>query len=648
MQDFLKKGIMEIKKENYFDIGEQQMVGQFEIDISDQLIRDYRSIAGLSNEDIIKEIQCNLPKYYKFIAGYGTCIGVFENNLVALEAIVKQLSIKDKQSLPILVCQKMLGGDSPLDFSIKAHQQKIINLILSMIIKYQDHIVFNQLVDKNFNELIIQQIDLQEYFESNLPIYQILDSKFPCQHHDDQELIVGISLTNPKEVHEKYDELFGSKLLQKNGNNNSQVSIEYHLINLPITLQYNPLELMRVLSATEKFYIYLIFLAFFIFDTFYSTYSSKVSKEDYNQNQGLKESEAQQPNIWIKISTKAICTFVLIYFLIYEVQQVIIQRGNYFDDGWNYFDFSHIASFTVYCILDFTAENQDNLILIKILVIILSFMKLFFFLRIYDGFSFLVQMMGGVFKDIKYFLSFFLIMILQFGMIFLVLFKADSIEEYNGVNYFAYFLMAFRISSGDFNVDNYQKQGEILVIFSWIIWLIAVMTLNIVFMNFIIAVISESYERVMQKLVAESFKVKAHMIVEREQLFTQNELTQQEHFPNFIVVRRPINNDANEAGEWQGFIKDLKQTIRTSAAKTKGEIIQNLHSIETQNNQNSVQLEKIQTNEEQLAKIQLEQLDSRKEFQQFKETITSQVKGLNDDMSFIKSSLISILEKQSQ
>jgi len=41
-------------------------------------------------------------------------------------------------------------------------------------------------------------------------------------------------------------------------------------------------------------------------------------------------------------------------------------------------------------------------------------------------------------------------------------------------------------------------------------------------MNFIIAVISESYEKVMQKLVAESFRVKANMIAERELLLTWN------------------------------------------------------------------------------------------------------------------------------
>ena len=93
--------------------------------------------------------------------------------------------------------------------------------------------------------------------------------------------------------------------------------------------------------------------------------------------------------------------------------------------------------------------------------------------------------------------------------------------------------MIFRISSGDFAVDNYKDQYPgFLVPLTWTIWVIAVFILNIVFMNFIIAVISESYEKVMQKLVAESYRVKANMIVEREMLLTKlNDKEKKDYFP---------------------------------------------------------------------------------------------------------------------
>ncbi|CDW88037.1 wd-40 repeat protein [Stylonychia lemnae] len=546
--------------------GEQTMAGFFDIEISDNLIDKYRFISKMSNDEVIKQLQKNLSMYLKFISGYGNCFNIFQNNLVVLEQITKQLSLMEKTTLPILICPTMLGQGTPLEFSIKNRQQKIINLILEIILKYQEHLMYNQIIDKNLCELIKQDIDLSEYFDSTMPYYQIIDKAFPNQHKNDKELITGINLNHPKDIHTKYEELYSDKLENQKtiDGEDALVSIEYYLVNLPKTIQSNPRELMKVLSETDKpeyfenkiiqtiikfkwnentkafyqqkFYIYLIFMASFVLDIFYTTYAfQKITETSENQEKQIAES---QPNIWLRIITKIVCSLVLLYFFVLEVRQLLIQKLAYFNDGWNYFDFSLMISFAALCILEFIMEDQNDLILIKVLVIILSFMKLFYFLRIYDGFSFLVQMMAGVFKDLKYFIGFFLIIILQFGMIFLVLFKAQPIDEYNGVNKLAYFLIAFRISSGDFYLDDYQNQTDVIVIFSWIIWIFAVLTLNIVFMNFIIAVISESYERVMQKLVAESYKVKANMIVEREQLFSQKELENKVLFPNYIVIRR--------------------------------------------------------------------------------------------------------------
>ena len=62
--------------------------------------------------------------------------------------------------------------------------------------------------------------------------------------------------------------------------------------------------------------------------------------------------------------------------------------------------------------------------------------------------------------------------------------------------------MAYRLSTGDFQTDNYNLIGKELVAVTWVIWILAVLVLNIIMMNFIIAVISQSYERVMQKMIA--------------------------------------------------------------------------------------------------------------------------------------------------
>ncbi|CDW71077.1 UNKNOWN [Stylonychia lemnae] len=212
--------------------------------------------------------------------------------------------------------------------------------------------------------------------------------------------------------------------------------------------------------------------------------------------------------------------------------------------------------------------------------------------------------------------------------------------------------MAFRISSGDFQLDDFHSQESSLVILTWLIWLLAVMTLYIVFMNFIIAVISESYERVMQKLVAESYRVKANMIVEREQFFTKDDLSSTKYFPSYIVIRRPLNAVMKEDGEWQGFIKDLKYTIRTTVTKAKSDIIQNSHlknqgiddhikGLDAQVKGLDAQVKGLDTKVDGLD-TKVDGLDTKVD------GLDTKVLKIQDDMEFIKNSLTQILQKYNQ
>ncbi len=72
----------------------------------------------------------------------------------------------------------------------------------------------------------------------------------------------------------------------------------------------------------------------------------------------------------------------------------------------------------------------------------------------------------------------------------------------------------------------------------YLYWVVALIVLNVVFMNFIIAVISESYNRVMENVEAEVYKVRAHMILEREAFIPDKTAhLNKEYFPSFILLR---------------------------------------------------------------------------------------------------------------
>ncbi|CDW87439.1 wd-40 repeat protein [Stylonychia lemnae] len=540
----------------FYCVGEDKCAGYLDPQFTDIELHKMSDLKLLNNDEIIEELK-DLKSYLKFYPGIGNCISVFANKPIILEIIQKQISIFEAKNIPILILPNKYQGKIALDVAIQQSQHKSIAIILDLLIKYQDHVMFNEIVDKHLCKLINLRVDLTDYLQSNMIVYSIIDDGFPQVSQNDQELIVGVQLDHLKDIHNKsFSELIQSQL--ENNTSGQILSIEYLLLNLQKTLSQNPKNLMISLSKSDaneyfentviqtiinfkwqtyskgyyefKFYIFMEFVLFFIFEIFYSNYYGKT------QMQFKKDSRDFNYIAIIKINN----SLVLLYFLFDELRQAIKQSG-YFKDIWNLFDISLILSYILLNYVEFYQDITDFILIMQILVVIFASMKLLFFLRIYDGFSFLVSMIGGVFKDLKYFIGFFMIFIAQFGLIFTILFRGSPIQEYEGISSMGYIVMVFRIAAGDFNVENYRDQPQFIVELTWIIWLVAVMVLNVVFMNFIIAVISESYEKVMQKSVAESYRNKAKLIVEREVFFSKKNEKDPYYFPNYILLRRPVN-----------------------------------------------------------------------------------------------------------
>lgn len=101
----------------------------------------------------------------------------------------------------------------------------------------------------------------------------------------------------------------------------------------------------------------------------------------------------------------------------------------------------------------------------------------------------------------KYFLLFFSLFILFFSTFLLIL--LDEITDFETLGPFGYILIAFRTSVGDFNIDSYSPNSEFKIL-TWIAWLLTMIVGYVIFMNFIIAVVNESYENCMMQMVAQS------------------------------------------------------------------------------------------------------------------------------------------------
>lgn len=154
--------------------------------------------------------------------------------------------------------------------------------------------------------------------------------------------------------------------------------------------------------------------------------------------------------------------------------------------------------YCAYLPLSFILKGQEYSVkCVQCAIIQFISIKLNFYLRIFDKFGHLVQMITTVFYDLKYFILYF-VLIVSFYSIQISIYMKD-VDGHEGIGSFKYFVMVLRTCLGDNDISEEFSEYKILF---WVVWLIIMFVGNIVLMNFIIAVVGESYEACMTKMIA--------------------------------------------------------------------------------------------------------------------------------------------------
>jgi len=96
-------------------------------------------------------------------------------------------------------------------------------------------------------------------------------------------------------------------------------------------------------------------------------------------------------------------------------------------------------------------------------------------------------MLLNVVYDLRWFMFFFSIVIASFSLYLGIL--VDELTDYEGIGLFGYYAIALRTSLGDYDFDSFVKNSDYDIL-TWIIWFLIMIVGNVIFMNFIIAVVS--------------------------------------------------------------------------------------------------------------------------------------------------------------
>ena len=177
-----------------------------------------------------------------------------------------------------------------------------------------------------------------------------------------------------------------------------------------------------------------------------------------------------------------------------------------------------------------------------ILTVLTSLFKTFFYMRVLESFSYIVTMVLNVVSDLKVFLCFFAVLVFMFSLIFDVIAKNDAAEYHNVPPFMGNILTTLRLALGDFDfgvLDNPDRPLNTKQhILFWLVWCLMVCLSSLIFLNFIIAEVSNSYGKVRVRVDEEVQKERASLISDVESVITKEyKAKHPELFPKYVVIR---------------------------------------------------------------------------------------------------------------
>lgn len=173
----------------------------------------------------------------------------------------------------------------------------------------------------------------------------------------------------------------------------------------------------------------------------------------------------------------------LLLFMI-EVIQIQDQGTDYFG-GWNNCDFFQFIIFMICFLFNYIGidDNSPFMPEVRLVLVILSLIKLLFFLRVFEEYGFLIQIIMSCCIDLIPFITFYMIFLFMFSITFVVLemeidFENDQTEH---MGFFVKMLLeTFRSSIGEVGLPKYSRLlgrpdtpcSDVNLVLIWVVWFV--------------------------------------------------------------------------------------------------------------------------------------------------------------------------------
>lgn len=212
---------------------------------------------------------------------------------------------------------------------------------------------------------------------------------------------------------------------------------------------------------------------------------------------------------------------------------------------------------------------QTVLSILNVILVINMTVKILYLIRFYQSLGQLVQLVYQCLLDVLHFTLFYGFFVLTITILFYVTGVSFDDSEYSTLlGFMISFLEVFRSSIGDvraplydFWVDNYGSyptSSTWVITIIWLIWFANAFFVFIILLNFLIAIISQSFEEVMSKSL--NFQYKHSAELNRECQLIRNAFNLRTNYDIFLLTTASFKQDQNQ--EWSGFVNAIRRYVK--------------------------------------------------------------------------------------
>ena len=248
-----------------------------------------------------------------------------------------------------------------------------------------------------------------------------------------------------------------------------------------------------------------------------------------------------------------------VYWAYVEFTQMIFHKIGYFKSFWNLLDLSSVIMNTAVVIMEFSGASFNNINRVSAVSVLILYFKVFYYLRIFFETGYQVRMIIEIVVNMRNFAVVFMLAVFAFGNSYYILGRNSNVANFSGNDIAAAFIYSWKTGLGATETSGFNTRDEEVL---WIIYVINLIIVPVMLLNFLVAIMGDTFSKVKQTQEFATLQELTQMIQENEFLFSRKRTFRN---AKYIIIIEPERAEDPSKSSWEGEVNELKSFIEESS-----------------------------------------------------------------------------------